>query len=178
MARVPLKQREDLSPEDQQIWDEVGNSRGGVAPNFQAIFNNPKAAGNLAHLGGYVRFGNSLDEKTKSLAALATAREANGEYVWTVQVPGAKRNGISDETIEAIHQRTAPAGLSDGDALIVRFVHELQRDHNLTDATYAAAESKLGSAGVVDLLILTGYYWGLAHTLNGLQVEPPGGSIL
>ena len=178
MARVPLKNREDLLPEDQQIWDEVGGSRGGVAPNFQAIFNNPQAAGNLAHLGGYVRFGNSLDERTKSLAALTTAREGNGEYVWTVQVPGAKRNGISDETIEAIHQHTAPAGLSEDDAIIVRFVQELQRDHHVSDSAYAAAEGKLGTAGVVDLLILAGYYWGLAHTLNGLQVEPPGGSIL
>ena len=60
MARVPLKNREDLLPEDQQIWDEVGGSRGGVAPNFQAIFNNPQARATLAHLGGYVRFGNSL----------------------------------------------------------------------------------------------------------------------
>ena len=178
MARVPLKNRDDLSPEDQKIWDEVGASRGGVAPNFQAIFNNPQAAGNLAHLGGYVRFGNSLDERTKSLAALTTAREADGEYVWTVQVPGAKRNGISDDTINAIHQRTAPAGLTGDDAIIVRFVQELQRNHRVSDAAYAAVEFKLGTAGVVDLLILSGYYWGLSHTLSGLEVEPPGGSIL
>ena len=178
MARVPLKQREDLEAEGQQVWDEIAGSRGGVAPNFQAIMNNPQAAGNLAHLGGYVRFGNSLDERTKSLAALTTAREAEGQYVWTVQVPGAKRNGIDDASIEAIHQRRAPDGLSDDDAVIVRFVLELQRDHRVSDAAYAAAENKLGTAGVVDLLILSGYYWGLSHTLSGLEVEPPGGSIL
>ena len=178
MARVPLKNREDMSPDGQQVWDEIAGSRGGVAPNFQAILNNHQAAINLAHLGGYVRFGNSLDDRTKSLGALTTAREASGAYVWTVQVPGAQRNGIDDGTIEAIHDGTAPGGLSEDDAIIVRFIQELQRQHRVSDATYAAAEGKLGTAGVVDLLVLTGYYWGLCHILAGLDVEPPGGSIL
>ena len=178
MARVPFMQREDLTPEGQAVWDQIGGSRGGVAPNFQAILNNPQAAGNLAHLGGYVRFGNSLDAKTKSLAALATAREADGEYVWTVNVPQAINNGISDSVIQAVHQRKAPEGLSEEEAVIVRFVQELQGQHRVSDDAYAAAEAQLGAAGVVDLLLLSGYYWALSHILSGLEVEPPGGSTL
>ena len=178
MARVPFLRREDLTPDDQPVWDEIAGSRGSVAPNFQAILNNAQAAGNLAHLGGYVRFGNSLDAKTKSLAALATAREADGDYVWTVNVPQAAGNGLSEHTVKAIHERSAPQGLSDDEATIVRFVQELLQQHRVSDPTYAAAESKLGASGVVDLLVLTGYYWTLSHTLSGLEVQPPGGSTL
>ena len=176
MARVPFLNREDLAPEHQPVWDDIAGSRGSVAQNFQALLNGPEAAGKLAALGGYVRFENSLDAKTKRLAALVTAREADGDYVWTVQVPGAGADGVSDETISSIQQRKPPKGLNTEDEAIVGFVQELLRNHRVSDTTYNAVQQRLGVAGVVDLLVLTGYYWTLSHALSGLEVEPLGGA--
>ena len=176
MARVPFLNREDLAPQHRPVWDEIAGSRGSVAQNFQALLNGPEAAGKLAALGGYVRFENSLDARTKRLAALVTAREADGDYVWTVQVPGARDNGVGEETIRAIQQRRSPEGLIAEDQAIVDFVQELLQKHRVSDATYSAVQQRLGVAGVVDLLVLTGYYWTLSHALSGLEVEPPGGA--
>ena len=176
MARVPILNREDLAPEHQPVWDGIAGSRGSVAQNFQALLNGPQAAGRLADLGAYVRFENSLDDKTKRLAALATAREADGDYVWTVQVPGASADGVSEETISSIRQRRSPEGLSAEDEATVGFVQELLRNHRVSDTTFNAVQQRLGVAGVVDLLVLTGYYWMLSHALSVLEVEPPGGA--
>ena len=175
MSRVPFLNREDLAPEHRPVWDGIAGSRGSVAQNFQALLNGPEAAGKLADLGGYVRFENSLDDKTKRLAALVTAREADGDYVWTVQVPGAVADGVSEETVRSIQRRRTPEGLSPEDEAIVGFVQELLRSHRVSDPTYDAVQRRLGVAGVVDLLVLTGYYWMLSHALSGLEVEPPGG---
>ena len=156
MARLPFLNREDLAPEHRPVWDDIAGSRGSVAQNFQALLNGPEAAGKLA--------------------ALATAREADGDYVWTVQVPGAGADGVSEETMTSIQERRALEGLSAEDEVTVGFVQELLRNHRVSDDTFNAVEQRLGVAGVVDLLVLTGYYWMLSHALSGLEVEPAGGT--
>ena len=103
MARVPFATRENMTPDGQQIWDEIESSRGGVARNYAALLNNPQAAGRLATLGGYARFETALDPRIKVLAVLTAAREANGHYVWTVNQRGAKEAGLSDDIVQAIH---------------------------------------------------------------------------
>ena len=176
MARVPFATRESMSPEGQQVWDDIQNSRGGVQPNYAALLNNPQAAGSFAHLGGYVRFETPLDARVKALAILTAAREASGHYVWTVNQRGAKAAGLSDEIIAAIREYRAPTGLEPKDAVVVQFVLELLRQHRISDATFESVRAQVGDAGIVDILIVVAYYHGLAHSLQALAVELPEGA--
>ena len=84
MARVPFTQRDSMTPDGQKAWDEIEGSRGGVQRNYAALLNNPGAARHMAILGGYARFETPLDKRIKTLAVLTAAREACGQYVWTV----------------------------------------------------------------------------------------------
>ena len=176
MARVPFATREGMTPEGQKVWDEIESSRGGVARNYAALLNNPKAAGNFAVLGGYARYETPLPPRIKALAVLTAAREANGHYVWTVNQPAAKDAGLSQEIIDAIHERRAPVGLEANDASVVQFVLELLRHHRISDATFEAMRALVGDSGVVDVLIVSGYYHTLAHCLQALEVELPEGT--
>ena len=63
MARVPLSKREDMDADGQAVWDKIGSKRGGVAQNYAALLNNPKATGSMVHLGGYVRYEASLNPR-------------------------------------------------------------------------------------------------------------------
>ena len=175
MARVPITTRETMTPEGQKIWDEIELSRGGVARNYAAILNNPQAAGSMAGLGGYARFETPLDPRIKTLAVLAAAREAGGHYVWTVNQRGAKEVGLSDDIIAAIREFRAPVGLEPADANVVQFVIEILRQHRVSDATYQALKAQIGDAGIIDVLVVSGYYHTLAHTLQALEVELPDG---
>ena len=177
MARVPFATREDLTPDGQVVWDEIETSRGGVARNYAALLNNPQAAGNLATLGGYVRFETPLDPRVKVLAVLTAAREANGHYVWTVNQRSAREAGVSQEIIDTIHQFRAPAGLEAQDAQVVQFVLALLRHHRVSDPTFEALRSRLGDAGIVDILVVVSYYYSLAHCLQALEVELPEGTV-
>ena len=176
MARVPITTRETMSPDGQKIWDEIETSRGGVARNYAALLNNPQAAGRMATLGGYARFETPLDSRVKTLAILTAAREANGHYVWTVNQRGAHEAGISDAIISAIHEFRAPVGLDAKDANVVQFVLELLRQHRVSDATFEALRSQVGDAGIIDVLVVVGYYHTLAHSLQALEVELPEGA--
>ena len=79
----------------------------------------------MAALGSYVRFEAPLPPRVKALAVLATARENEGDYVWTANLPQARSAGIDEATISAIRERRAPQGLAPEDALIVQFTLEL-----------------------------------------------------
>ena len=175
MARVQFATRESMTPEGQNIWDEIESSRGGVARNYAALLNNPQAAGRLATLGGYARFETSMDPRIKALAVLTAAREASGHYVWTVNQRGAKEAGISDDIVAAIHEYRAPAGLEPKDATVVQFVLELLRQHRISDATFEALRTQVGDSGIIDVLVVSGYYHTLAHCLQALEVELPEG---
>ena len=176
MARVPFATRESMTPDGQKVWDEIETTRGGVARNYAALLNNPAAAGSLAGLGGYARFETPLDPRIKALAVLTAAREAHGHYVWTVNQRAAQEAGISDEIVAAIHEFRAPVGLAPDDANVVQFVLELLRQHRVSDATFNALRSQIGDAGVVDVLVVSGYYHTLAHALQALEVELPEGT--
>ena len=178
MARVRPLEREDLPAQHQHVYDDIAASRGRVPPNFKALLNNPLATARMAALGGYVRFETPLSSRVKMLAVLATAREFDGDYVRTANLPQARNADVDEATIEAIRERRAPQGLALEDALIVQFTLELLRQHRITDATYQVVQQRLGDAGVIDLLILIGYYGSLSHTLSALEVMPPGPSAL
>ena len=177
MARVPFTRRENMTPEGQKVWDEIESTRGGVARNYAALLNNPQAAGSMAALGGYARYETPLDPRVKALAVLTAAREANGHYVWTVNQPGARAAGIPEDVISAIHERRAPVGLDAKDATVVQFVLELLRQHRISDTTFEALRTMVGEAGIVDVLVVSGYYHTLAHCLQALEVELPEGTV-
>ncbi len=175
MARVPFATRDSMTPQGQEVWDDIEGSRGGVARNYAALLNNPQAAGSFAALGGYVRFETPLDPRVKALAVLTAAREASGHYVWTVNQRSAKEAGISDDIIAAIHEYRAPVGLDAKDAAVVQFVLELLRQHRISDATFEALRDQIGDAAIIDMLVVVAYYHGLAHSLQALEVELPEG---
>ncbi len=175
MARVPFATREDLTPEGQNFWDEFEKSRGGVDRNYAALMNNPKAAGRFGDLGSYARFENTLDPRVKALGVLTAAREVDGHYVWTVNQRAAREAGLTDDIISAIREFRAPAGLDPDDAAVVQFFLELLRRHRVSNTTFEALRARLGNAGIIELLIVVGYYQALANCLQALEVDLPEG---
>ena len=59
---------------------------------------------------------------------------------------------------------------------VVQFVLELLRQHRVSDATFEAMRALVGNAGVVDVLVVSGYYHTLAHCLQALDVDLPEGT--
>ena len=175
MARVRYLERADLAPEHQPLYDEIAASRGGLPPNFKALLHSPVASARMAVLGAYVRFETPLPARIKALALLTAAREAEGDYVWAMNQPQARSAGLGDDIINAIRERRAPDGLAPEEASVIQFTLELLRQHRIADATFQAVQHRLGAAGVIDLLMLIGYYHSLAHTLGALEVGPPPG---
>jgi 4-carboxymuconolactone decarboxylase len=175
MARIRYLERADLAPEHQPLYDDIAASRGGLPSNCKVLLHSPVASARMAVVGAYVRFETPLPARIKALALLTAVREAEGDYVWAMHQPQARSAGLGDDIINAIRERRAPEGLAPEDASIVQFTLELLRQHRIADATFQAVQHRLGDAGVIDLLMLIGYDYSLAHTLGALEVGPPPG---
>lgn len=171
MARIPQITSKDALPADQQhVYDAITQSRGRIAGPFGILLNSPELAQRAAHLGAYLRFDSTLSPEVRELAILTTAREMDSQYEWTAHTPLAQRAGVRQDAIDAIGNRTAPQGLTDEEAMVVRFGQELFRQHKVSEPVFQAALQRFGKQGVTELTATMGYYGLVACVLNTFEV--------
>lgn len=171
MARIAtIGSKQELSAEDQPIYDAIAKSRGRVGGPFTVLLHSPPIAERTAHLGTYIRFESRLDPRIVELTALAAARELECKHEWAAHVEHARKAGVPLETIRLIHQRKEPQSLPFEEAQIVSYVQELLRSHRVSEATFQALYGRLGEQGLVELTATVGYYAMLACTLNAFDV--------
>ncbi len=171
MARLPELTRDQLKSEDQQYYDEIVGSRGSVRGPYGVLLHSPKLAARVANTGTYVRFECDLPDSLKEVVIITTAREIKSQYEFTAHARMAREAKVSDETIKAIAQGTAPQGLSGDEELLVRFTQQLLRDHKVSDANYNAVKDRFGVQGTVDVTGLIGHYLLVAQVLAVFDVE-------
>ena len=177
MPRLPEVTRDQLSAEDQAVYDAIAASRGSVRGPFAVLMHSPDVAGRAAHVGTYVRFESTVPRLPLELAILAIARHWDASYEWTAHEIQAKDAGARDEAIAAIRDRTAPEGLTDDEALTVKFTIELLNDHKVSDETFNAVKDALGMRGVTDLTVTVGYYSMISCVLNGMEMLPENSTL-
>ena len=177
MPRLPEVTRDQLSAEDQAVYDAIAASRGSVRGPFAVLMHSPDVAGRAAHVGTYVRFESTVPRLPLELAILAIARHWDASYEWTAHEIQAKDAGARDEAIAAIRDRTAPEGLTDDEALTVKFTIELLNNHKVSDETFNAVKDALGMRGVTDLTVTVGYYSMISCVLNGMEMLPENSTL-
>ena len=143
MPRITPKTREELSAEDQPYYDAIVGTRGSVRGPFGVLLNSPKLAARVADTGAFVRFEFGQPEALKETLIIATAKEMNQQYEFSAHARLAREAGVAESTIKAIAEGTAPAGLEGDEALLVNYVHELLRQHKVSDATFQAMTAPL-----------------------------------
>jgi 4-carboxymuconolactone decarboxylase len=171
MARIAtIDRKEDLAPENQNVYDAIARSRGAVGGPWRALLHSPELAQRTMHLGSYVRFESTLDHRLVELAALAAARELECKHEWAAHIGHAEKVGITMETVRAIYEKRGAEHFSSDDAPVVSFVREILRSRRVSEPTFQALYGRLGEKRFVELAATVGYYAMLACTLNTFDV--------
>jgi 4-carboxymuconolactone decarboxylase len=173
MARLPYMNRETLPPEALPVWNELAGERDRLPLVTQILMYRPELAAMAEHINRAVRFDLSLPRSSVELVILTVARELNCVREWAVHLGQARTAGVREEAIEIIKSKQAPKGLTDEEAELVNFAHEIMRKSRVSDATFNANHKRLGDVGVVDLTALVGVYQMLAAVMNTFEVEAP-----
>ncbi len=176
MARLPDLTRDQLKPEDRQYYDAIAGSRGGsVRGPYGVLLHSPDLATRVANTGTYVRFDLDLPESLKELIIITTAREIQSQYEFAAHARLARQAGLAESTIQAVATGTAPQGLSGDEAILVRYVLELLRDHKISDATFKAVQERYGTQKTVEITTLVGHYLLVGQILLAFEVDLPAG---
>ena len=149
--------------------------RGEVRGPFKMLMHNPKAADAVQRMGAYLRFDGAMDGRLRELAIILTGRHWTAQYEWYAHASIAEKEGLDTAIIDAIANRKRPAFKNKDEEAIYDFVTELNEKHKVSDASYKAATTLLGDAGVVELVMLCGHYTVVSMVLNTFEVEVPGG---
>jgi 4-carboxymuconolactone decarboxylase len=176
MARLPELKRDELDPDSQAVWDRVVGTRGSVRGPFAILMHNPPLADRVAELGAQLRFRSTLSGADKELAILTAGREVEAKYEWVAHEPLGLKEGTRPEAIEVLRQQRATDGLTTREALIVDVVRTVYREHTLSDELYARAEAEFGRAGLVEIVVLAGYYGLIGYALNVFEADLPEGA--
>jgi 4-carboxymuconolactone decarboxylase len=154
------------------------NGEGGMAGPFNALLYSPLFGQAVQRLGEVVRFENSMPPELRELAILLVAAKWQAQYEWWAHEKIARREGLAEPIIAAIKAGRLPDFTRPDEAVVYHFAQELLNQQQVSEPRYGAAVELLGEAGLVELVILLGYYTLVSMSLNVFQVPLPEGEPL
>jgi 4-carboxymuconolactone decarboxylase len=158
MTRTPAIDATALSADDRKIYDAIAGPRGGMGGPFAAWFAVPDIAGHVNALVDRLRYGSKLDPRVYELITLVVAHEWSAEFVWRAHVKAALKAGVDEASIAAIEANGTPSFAQPDERLAYEFVHTLLTTHKVNDDLYARAAEVLGTAALVEIVTVAGYY--------------------
>lgn len=173
--RLPLLPQTALSEAQRTaVAALVAGPRGQLRGPFIAMLRSPELMDQAQRLGEYLRYRSSIPLKLREFAILIAARHWRQTYEWHAHAPLAANAGLAPHIIATLGTDNELDNLPHDEAVIYDFCIELQRQHAVSDTTYARAIELLGEQGVVDLCGVQGYYSMLAMIMNVARTPVPG----
>jgi 4-carboxymuconolactone decarboxylase len=145
---------------------------------FAVMLRSPEAMLRAAVMGDYMRYHTSLPPRLNEFIILITARHWTQQFEWHVHQPAALKAGLGHDIVNAIAAGRRPLGMTDEEKIVHDFTNELLRSQNVSDPVYAAAVSRFGEQGVVDMVGVAGYYTFLSMVLNTARTPVPADSTV
>lgn len=135
----------------------------------------PAIAENAQAMVRFFRSETLLDEQTREIAIIATARAHDSQFEWAAHAPLAAKVGVDAATIDAVRHNRPLDGLPARDALIIAIARELFGERKLSQDVYDRAVARFGERGLVELITLMAMYAGTASLLAAFDMQLPDG---
>jgi 4-carboxymuconolactone decarboxylase len=143
---------------------------------FNVLLRSPLLAERLRKVGEYLRFESSIPKRLNEFAILITARTWTAQYEWFAHLRLALKEGLNPELADDLAQGKRPQNMQADEAAVYNFCHELHATHQVSDAHYQAVHELFGEQGIVDLMIVSGYYVMVSMVLNVNRTPLPEGA--
>ena len=155
--------------------DSLLDDRGGLAGPFNAWVHRPDLGIVVQSLGERLRFHGTLPGAAREIAILTVGAKWMAEYEWWAHCRIGRREGVSDETIDAIRRGERPQLADPVEQAAHDVTAALLESGRVDSETYDSARTHFGDEGLVELVTLAGYYTLVSFTLNAFEVPLPRG---
>ncbi|OGA96526.1 MAG: hypothetical protein A3G27_17065 [Betaproteobacteria bacterium RIFCSPLOWO2_12_FULL_66_14] len=172
LSRLSPLSRDALSDEARAAFDALSRPRAGgkALAGLQGPggiwVRMPKFGKLMGEANRYLRRDTGLSPALIEVAILATAREMNSQFEWTMHEPVARNEGVPAAVIDAIKHRTPVAGLPQTEASVIELAREAIGRRKVTSETYAGALALFGEAELLNLVALMASYAMTAMVLT------------
>ena len=175
--RMPPIPADKLSDAQRKAIAEFKAARSAdVSGPFIPLLRSPEVMTRARAMGDYLRFRSSLPPRLSEFVILMTARRWTQQYEWNAHQPLALQGGLKADVVQAIAEGRRPEQMAADEGAVYTLVDEVERNHSVSDATYARAVGAVGEQGVIDTLGLVGYYTTLALVMNTARTPLPAGA--
>ncbi len=188
-GRLPWFLPSDLTPDQRELYDAITTGpRGGVkraAPltdesgrlegPFNSMLVSPGVGTALQALGASIRWKTSMSSREREIATLLAAVHETSDFEWVAHEFLGRAAGLTDDDLVAIARREAGVSFDPRERVVVTVVNALVDQRDLGDDLFAEAVAVLGTALVVELVTLVGYYQLLSLSLRVYRVPLPVG---
>ena len=177
MPRIPLVTEANMTDPQRRVYDAMmsGPRRSPPVGPLAAAMHRPDLAEKWSDLGLVLRFNSSFEPRLREFVILLTGRYSDCQFEWFSHEDEARKAGLSEQSIETLRHGGNAFQAEDEQAIHDYAVELLQR-HRASDATYRRILAAHGTAGIVELTALIGYYAMVALTLNAHEIGVPEGA--
>jgi 4-carboxymuconolactone decarboxylase len=176
MARLP-DPTASLSPEGRMLYNQLVSKRGRIDGMYRSLLNHPELTHRVSDLGAFLRFGSgSLPAQVRELIILWLAREVKAAYEWVKHEPPARAAGLSDPAIEALRAGREPPGLDETQRTAIAVARCALELRDIPGDLQAQCIDQVGMFGLIELVILVGFYRMIAGVIFAFDVPLPEGA--
>lgn len=173
-GRVADLTAEEMSPEQQRLYQAISGPRGNVGGPFALWLRLPAVADAANAFGNALRLDGKLDRRIFELVVLVVARHWGAQYEWFVHEPAAIKAGLAPEIAAAIRDGIEPGYARDDERVAAALTEELLRTRTVSQPTYDLAQSHFGVELLVELITVIGFYTTAAMMINAFDSPVPG----
>jgi 4-carboxymuconolactone decarboxylase len=177
LARIREVNTEEFTPRQQELHDQLLRSRlrDTLTGPFAVLIHTPDIAEPTDRLVDYFRKSPQLGRRLVELIILLVVGDATAQYAWSVHEPTALKEGLTQDTIDAIRARKQPNFAREDERLIYNVVMELLATKTLSPATFERAKTAFGEIGVIEAITCAGLYGMIGFVLNVFEIPPRPG---
>ena len=151
---------------DSSLANVVDDMNGQPLNVHKLLASHPELLSEWWSLRQHVVSARALGKRNAELVILRTAANMRCWYEWASHVERGLKNGLSLEEIERVVDGAEHPDWNENDALIIRAVDELEKEHKIAAATFVSLEKIIGQQAILDLIATRATYVMLGDMLN------------
>ena len=167
MAIIPYAHEDPQDDRVRAVLDRLPDPKINL---FTMLANAPALIGPSLRLGEAILTRGDLPAELRELAILQSARTTGSEYEWVQHEAIAKLVGVPDEKVDAIRAGTLDA-LERADAAALELVDACIGAGTPDEALVREVAEHHGRNGLVELLIVAGYYAMLGGVMRAVRID-------
>ena len=173
-AEIPV---DKMTPEQQEGFKSLMESRGRLPGPAKIYVHNPKLAKVLGPLGAHFRGPYSLSEREREIAVCIVNSKFHTAYATNAHERAAKAAGLASDKVEAILSGLQTSFDDKREQVVYEMAICLVNSRWVSKGLFERALEALGHVGITDVIGLMGFYTTVAMTLAFYDV-PAGVSHL